>query len=691
MSKNIENHEEKENKTLQRMAEVEAVMQKGKTQQRINKLNDVMKRAKESQKEKTIKASAKYTPVIGLEQINKAKTIFNSYKSGKTNHDDRIVNAEKWYSQKVSPPLSQEGVQRSYSSSWLFNALHNKHSDFMDNYPEPTVLAREKGDEKTADMLSSILPVIFEQNKFKRIYSKNCWNKISYGVAAYGVFWNPSKLNGLGDIDIKKLNILNIFWEPGVENIQDSPHLFIVSNVNNEELEALYPQLKDKLNAAAGGDTRDFETDDRELLENKSTVYDWYYKKKNSAGKTVLHYVRWCEDEVLYATENIVTPIKNINGEIIKDAPCETGLYQHGKYPIVLDALFPIEHSPSGTGWIDKLADAQEQIDILNNAILINAKLSAMKRWAISNDAKINEKEFADWTKMFVHVTDGNFNENTATEITSKPLDSVVISVLDRKIDELKETGSNRDFANGASSGGVTSGAAIAALQEAGNKTSRDQISTTYDAIEEVTELVIENIREFYNSERCFRIIGEDGKAEYTSFNNKMLKPVTQVDAFGQTIGQRTPVFDVKVKIHKQNPFSRVAQNQDMINFYSMGFFNPANADQSLACIEMIEMENKERLREKIQKNGTLYDLVQKMQPILAQIAIQSDERLGTNWVQHLGSMGLLGNISSGILGAPNRSLSAGGTNPLGELLQNSGHPTVDNAKRRTAAATEQK
>ena len=48
---------------------------------------------------------------------------------------------------------------------------------------------------------------------------------------------------------------------------------------------------------------------------------------------------------------------------------------------------------------------------------------------------------------------------------------TVALNVLEMKIDELKETSSNRDVSQGSSSGGVTAAAAIAALQEAGNKT----------------------------------------------------------------------------------------------------------------------------------------------------------------------------------------------------------------------------
>ena len=58
------------------------------------------------------------------------------------------------------------------------------------------------------------------------------------------MFWDGDKLGGLGDITIRSMDILNLFWEPGVTDIQDSPHFFASELVSNEELVQHYPQLE---------------------------------------------------------------------------------------------------------------------------------------------------------------------------------------------------------------------------------------------------------------------------------------------------------------------------------------------------------------------------------------------------------------------------------------------------------------
>ena len=113
-------------------------------------------------------------------------------------------------------------------SAWLLNCLANKHADAMDNYPEPVVLPPEAGDPADAQILSAVLPVILEQCGFEQTYSDMWWRKLKSGTGVLGAFWNPAKNGGLGDVDIRCIDILNLFWEPGVTDIQDSQGVFHV-------------------------------------------------------------------------------------------------------------------------------------------------------------------------------------------------------------------------------------------------------------------------------------------------------------------------------------------------------------------------------------------------------------------------------------------------------------------------------
>ena len=171
---------------------------------------------------------------IGEAQIKKARETLKKYKDGKAKLEKRIVSNEQWYKMRHWDLLKKEQNKNDPkpASGWLFNCIMSKHADFMDSYPEPNILPREEGDKAEARILTSIIPVILEQNRFDSTYSDASWYKLKTGTGSYGVFWDKSKLNGLGDISIKQVDLLNLFWEPGVRDIQKSRNLWLCRTYN---------------------------------------------------------------------------------------------------------------------------------------------------------------------------------------------------------------------------------------------------------------------------------------------------------------------------------------------------------------------------------------------------------------------------------------------------------------------------
>lgn len=525
---------------------------------------------------------------IGKEQIQKATLTLNKYKEGKANLERKIVDNEQWYKLRHWECMRSRDDRMKPVSAWLFNCIANKHADAMDHFPSPNILPREEGDKAQAQMLSSIVPVVLDRCEFEQVYSDVWTYKLKTGTGVYGVFWDKSKLNGLGDIAIRKIDLLNLFWEPGITDIQSSRNLFHVEMADNDLLLSTYPQLKGRV-GTGGIDVAAYVYDDKVDTTEKSVVVDWYYHKYVN-GRKVLHYCKYVGDTVLFATEN-------------DPAFTERGWYDHGEYPFVFDTLYAVEGTPTGFGYIDIGKDAQQYIDRGNQAVMENLLANARPRFFIRNDGGVNEEEYADTSKDFVHV-EGTLGEDHVMPIQGKALNDIYVSVLNNKIDELKETTGTRDISTGGATGGVTAASAIAAMQEAGSKLSRDSIKASYRAFRKVCLLCVELIRQFYDTPRCFRILGEGGMARFVQFSNQEIQPQMQGTDFGVDMGYRVPTFDIEITAQKQSPYSKMSQNELALQFYQAGFFNPSMADQALACLDMMDFDRKDFIIQKISLNG---------------------------------------------------------------------------------------
>ncbi len=558
---------------------------------------------------------------ITYNQIQQAAARLRKYRDGKAHLEQRLIANEQYWKLRQWEYIDDKGEKNDYkiNTAWLWNCISAKHADLMDGYPESNIRAKRADDVIEAKKLKSIIPVIFEENNYELTYSDLCDYILKQGGCCAGVFWDGSLHDGLGDISIKRIDLLELFWETGIKDIQDSKEVFKTTYEDNEALTARYPQLEGKL----GGKSitvKEYRTDDRIDYTNKSIVVDWYYKKTDGNGNQVLHYCKFVEGEVLFATEN--EPEKYPNG-----------WYDHGKYPFIVTPLFPVEGSIIGYSYTDIGRGDQNAIDILSSAILTNAVATSRPRYFSRMDGGINEQEFMDYSKPVVHVA-GNLDDISIREIGSYGLPSYVINMRDRLIDEMKESLGNRDVSNGGSASGVTAASAIAAMQEQSGKLSRVHNKKMYNMHRQITDMAIELIRQFYDVPREYRITGEMGTEQFVQYDNSGLKPQPQPSVAGIEMGLRLPCFDIEVSAQKQNPYTKMEQNELALQLYNAGVFAPQNSDNALALLRFMDFEHKDDVMQKVQENGTLLMKYQQLQKIAFDLAQLVDSAMAEQLAQ---------------------------------------------------------
>ena len=580
--------------------------------------------------EKAMPAAERRQPAARMdeERLIEAERLLMEYKKGKASVDRRIVNAQDWWKLRnwalIAAQRGTRGATEIKSATaWLWSCIVGKHAEAMDSFPEPVVLPRMEEDKAEAQMLSDILPVVLQMNGFEEEYSKGQWQKFQEGTGAYHIGWDKTKLGGIGDISVRNINLLNLYWEPGVEDIQESQNVFYVQIVDSKQLEQQFPQLAGKLKNAYLKPS-EYRKDDSVSVDGKSVLVDWYYHVWNGPKK-VLHYCQFVNHIVLYSTEQ--------SGE-------ENGLYDDGEFPFVLDPLYPVHGSPAGYGLIDIARDAQTDIDTLNQAMVQNAVVTSTPRYFIQSDGQINEDEFADWSKPFVH-TGGGLGETSLRQIETNGIQSNALNMLERKIDELKFITGNTDVNNGGTPSGVTAASAIAALQEQSGKGSKDSSRSSYRAANKIYTMCIERIRQFYDIPRWFRILGQNGQERFEIYSNAKLKDQMITGGMGMADGLRHPVFDIDVRSERETAYTKLSQNELAIQFLQLGAFNPQNTDQTLMMIDMMDFRGKDELMNKIAQQGTLMDSLMQVGQIALALATKYDPAIADQLAPILQNIGM--------------------------------------------------
>lgn len=496
--------------------------------------------------------------------IDRAKRAFAEYRSDKAELMTRIKDDEKFYRDAYKRTTGTINAKMDCNTSFIFAAIENARADAVENYPVPNILERSETGTQVAEVLTRIIPAQLEYSGFRRVYKENVRNKNKYGTAIYGVFYNEFTK----EIDIKALDIPDVYVDMHLSDIQDSPFMFICAAIDNDVLKKTYPKFSVLFNGDATIETL---TDDYKLT-NRTTVIDCYYKKDDGS----LHMMKICKDTIIAATEDM-------DGY-------EAGMYAHGKYPVVFDVLYPQEHCPFGFGMIDIAKSTQIEINKLDNAITENVIVNSKPRYLTKRNGGIDESEFMDLQNNVVHY-EGDTDALRPIQATS--LHEVCLTHREYKKDELKELLANRDFQQGETTGGVTAASAIERLQQAGEKRSRSTIDDTYDAFSDIVYMTIELMRQFYRDEREFRVSDDSGQREFQRFSNKMMfAPVYTAAGVHWDKLQ----FDIDVVPQRENPYTRETANNTILTFWQSGLLAPENADVSVVALKNMNFDGKDKL-----------------------------------------------------------------------------------------------
>jgi len=555
-------------------------------------------------------------------RVRAALDTLQKYQRGKEQLDAKIVDNEMWYRSRHWDLIRKEYAKDKPEpvTAYLFNILANKHADAMDNYPKANFLPKDRDDIQEAQRLTEIVPAILKANNYRKVYSNAWWYKLKHGFVIKGMFWDPEANNGLGDIKPSYIDALNCAWEPGITNIQDSKNFFVWALEDTEYLKKQMPEIADKLSSDKPIIPKQYIQDDQNDLSDKTLMIDWYYFIENSQGRKTLQLCKLAEDIPYFCSEDYPEYV-------------EKGYYECNQYPVEFDVLFPEEGTITGFGFIDIAKNPQIYIDKLDAIIIENAFKAGRKRWFYKRSSGINLDDATDWSKEFIE-TEGSLSEDSIREWQVTPLHPFIVQHRQEKISELREISANDVFNSGQGGKGVTAAAAIYALQEAGNKVSRDMISSSYEVFRREMTFLVEHIRQLYNVTRTFRIDMPNGTYEFVDYDNSGLRPQLFPSMYeGEVPKYRKPEFDIDIVPEKSNPYSTMVHNEMAQAMFKAGFFNPQMAESALIALEMMTFEGKEKIAEMIRANAMMYQQMQQMQqtlmrvqPILQALAAQQKQ-----------------------------------------------------------------
>ncbi len=513
--------------------------------------------------------------------VERAYDLFSKFYQQTIPIREVFVKHEKmWEGRHVQDVYSNDPSDPQPSSPVLFSTCEALLADVMDYYPQPVILGQDADDGDLASELCEVVRYVMKRRNYRKTYREKVRSALIKGTSVQEVFWDDSLYGGLGDVNIRQWDIKDFFFDPRCEDIQQGRACFKTVRLHRSWFKMHYPELEPLMEADSF--SRVIPGDDDTPDEEEILLIEYWYKTISEDGRSLVHMAKLAGNVLLE--------------DSTKDFP--EGLYDHGLYPFIVEPLYKASSSPFGLGVMDVFGPSQHTADKLDQIIVKNALLSGKLKLLVDKGADVDIDALTDYSKEVVRA--GRIDDNAVRWFSALPLNPVVYSHYNGKIQMIKDESGQNQLNRGEGLRNVTAASAIIALQEAGNKRSRMIIQQLYDGFETAVHMIIELIAQFYTENRWFRVNGATGTPKVVSFNSQKLV----VPGSAQNQYKRHFDFDVRIEAQKQTPIEAAYRNELAMQLLQVsgGLMTP------IMAIEMMEFEGKERILEQLRMRADQLD-----------------------------------------------------------------------------------
>nr|WP_133243481.1 hypothetical protein [Pueribacillus theae] len=467
--------------------------------------------------------------------------------------------------------------------NYVFTTVESLMPYLTSNVPDPIVLPTHPEAEETATDLTKIVKIILNKNNIEKALQLGERQRLKFGTSIWKVFFDPTKLNGLGDVAFEVVDPVNFFIDPNeVDELQNADFCGTSVKRSIEYLRKRYPDKASQIQPdQLSSEISVYDSEDEEDPRNRQATLIEYWKKDKDnglvriviAGDTLLRY--------------------------------DTNFYMHGKYPFVRSLNYPVQKSFWGMGEAEQLVEMQKILNKLLQIVVENVALANGQMLVDKNASGIRDiKSLANklWQPgLTIPVNDVN---------SIKKLDGVIapgwvvnlIQMLQKNIELV--TGVSPLYL-GEAPGSITAASGILALQEQATARVKLKLQEQGRLIEELVQFIIAYAVEFYTEDRYFRYLDERRQPQWIEMSQDDL---AKRDEEGNLI---IPEYDVSIEVGFDAPMSRAYIEQMAMQLFQMGVIN------SVEVLKTMNFPNKEEIIERLEQvselQGQLAGLPQEM------------------------------------------------------------------------------
>lgn len=392
---------------------------------------------------------------------------------------------------------------------------------------------REPGDKPFCDQVRTIADFIKDKNKMYRKIEVHERRREMTGTGIFRVLWDFDKLEGKGLPIIEPIHPSKLFIDPAITDVYDIQEAQYIIEAKAKSIYSAKMEYGDDIADCIIANYDPIEN----LIQNSEEeqyvhLLVWTRYKEN--GKIKLRLVEMSADGVILKdtkkelkkvsekreNELIEKQTKLLEQGKTKEASElkaeELELFPNSKYPYFLTPDMYRENTVWAKASAELVLPISDQIDELDDSILRNARLTGNPIPIIETSSGIDAEKVTNTPGQTIVANNINGMKwlqppNIPQYLIEKRADTINNdkTIVTRFSDQMI----------GKQQTGVGTATESLALQNSGNSMIEHKKGLLQETLSEVFEYAIELALLNWNTTMIFRIVGEDGKDKFTSFN----------------------------------------------------------------------------------------------------------------------------------------------------------------------------
>lgn len=520
--------------------------------------------------EVTTSRDSGYTPDANAKKaIKLADDLLKKAKKHRKQYDERwldyykMFRGQQWKEQRPS-------YRHSEVINMVFQSIQSTVPIQTDARPRIQFLPTEPGDMQLSEMINSACESDWERKNWLSILTDVVYDSNFYGTG-FGYMGIEEGEDGTPEICFEAADPFYFYPDPNARDVNEKRCKYVVyaEPVDVSVLKVEYPDNAkhfkgDVLDAVQGNKLRSDPIKYKSPVDN-TTVIEGDGQLDTSRNDQCLKVTVWVhsdefdeekkeqqDPETGAVTTEYEQKLKYPKGRKIVVAGgvlCEDDAnpYEDGKFPYARLVNYTLPREFFGVSEVEPLESPQKIFNKTLSFALDIMTLTGNPIWVVDTTSGVDTDNITNRPGMIIEKEPGSEVRREA----GVDINPAVFQLVDRIRSWFNDTAGSQDVTRGAKPEGITAMGAITALQEAAQTRLRLKARHLDSFIQQMGQLYVSRVFQFYTAPRIFRLTNDQGAAQYFKMHiepvmDEMGQPVTNPDG--------TPARKALVRSYLQNP-----------------------------------------------------------------------------------------------------------------------------------------